>query len=229
MAGVTTTTDRTADRDETQAAGVLLDVDGTLLDTNYLHTLAWWRAFQRHGRTFPMHRIHELIGMGGDKLVPELAGEEIEGASDTWSEEFHRLLDDVTILPGARELVEALHDAGFVVVLASSAPGDDVGRFREVLDVDRWLAGATSSDDADGSKPDADIFEVAMDRYGLDPARTVAVGDSVWDARAAASAGIAFVGLETGGTEAARLLDEGAATVHADAAAMTEVVRRALS
>jgi HAD superfamily hydrolase (TIGR01509 family) len=205
---------------------VLLDVDGTLLDTNYLHALAWWRALRRHGRTYPMHQIHALIGMGGDKLVPELAGEDIDGASDDWSEEFHRLLDDVSLLPGARTLVETLHDVGLVVVLASSAPGDDVDRFREVLEVDRWLAGATSSDDADGSKPDADIFEVAMDRYGLDPARTVAVGDSIWDAKAAVRAGIHFVGVETGGTEAARLLDHGATAVHADAEAMAEAVRR---
>lgn len=205
-------------------AGVLLDVDGTLLDTNHLHALAWWRALRRHGRTFPMHRIHRLVGMGGDKLVPELAGEDIEGASDDWSEEFHRLSHEVTLLPGARDLVRVLHEEGLVVVLASSAPGDDVERFRELLDVDRWLAGSTSSDDADGSKPDPDIFEVAMDRFGLDPTQTVAVGDSIWDARAARRAGIAFVGVETGGTDRIRLLDEGALAVHADAAALADAV-----
>src|SRR5688500_285214 len=119
--------------------GVLLDVDGTLLDTNHLHALAWWRAFRRHDRTFPMHRIHRLIGMGGDKLVPELAGEEVAGAADAYAEEFDRLFDDATLLPGARSLVEALHDAGLAVVLASSSEADVLDRFLTLLDVDRWL------------------------------------------------------------------------------------------
>jgi HAD superfamily hydrolase (TIGR01509 family) len=205
-------------------AGALLDVDGTLVDTNHLHALAWWRALRRLDRTYPMASIHRLIGMGGDKLVPELTGREIDGASDAWQEEFHRLLDEVTLLPGARELVRALHDAGLVVVLASSAPEDDVERFRQLLDVEEWLAGATSSDDADASKPDADIFEVAMDRFGLDPAQTVAIGDTTWDAKAAARAGIAFVGVETGGTDRQPLVDEGALAVHPDAADLAEAV-----
>ncbi len=210
--------------DPSGSPGALLDVDGTLVDTNHLHALAWWRALRRLDRTYPMASIHRLIGMGGDKLVPELTGREIDGASDAWQEEFHRLLDEVTLLPGARGLVRALHDAGMVVVLASSAPEDDVARFRELLDVDDWLEGATSSDDADASKPDADIFEVAMDRFGLDPAQTVAIGDTTWDAKAAARAGIAFVGVETGGTDRQPLLDEGALAVHPDAADLAEAV-----
>lgn len=205
-------------------AGALLDIDGTLVDTNHLHALAWWRALRRFDRTYPMASIHRLIGMGGDKLVPELTGDEIDGADDAWQQEFHRLLGEVTLLPGARELVRTLHDAGLVVVLASSAPEDDVARFRELLDVDDWLEGATSSDDAEASKPDADIFEVAMDRFGLDPAQSVAVGDSIWDAKAAARAGIAFVGVETGGTDRQALLDEGALAVHPDAAALAAAV-----
>lgn len=208
------------------ASGALLDIDGTLLDTNYLHSLAWWRAFRRLGLVFPMQRIHDLVGMGGDKLVPELVGHPLEGASDAWSEEFQRLFDEVTLLPGARELVQRLHDGGLSVVLASSAPANDLERFREVLDVDHWIVGATSSDDVDQSKPEPDLFDVAMDRYHLDRARTMAIGDTPWDAKAATAAGIGFVGVETGGSHPDELRREGAARVYADADALADDLER---
>ncbi len=204
--------------------GVLLDLDGTLVDTNYLHALAWWRAFRRFDRTFPMQRIHHLIGMGGDKLVPELVGHELDGASDAWSEEFHRLFDDVTLLPGARDLVQRLHDAGRTVVLASSSPAEVLDRFRELLDVDAWIDGATTSDDADESKPDAEIFEVAMARYHLDRSSTIAIGDAIWDAMAAAKAGIGFIGVTTGGAHPDELRSEGAIEVYDDAATVAEAL-----
>ncbi|CAN5753928.1 HAD family hydrolase [soil metagenome] len=199
---------------------VLLDVDGTLLDTNHLHALAWFRAFRRHGQVHPMHAIHSLVGMGGDKLVPELAGEEVDGVEDAYSEEFDALFDDVTLLPGARELVQALHDAGLRVVLASSAKEKDLDRFRDVLDIDRWLDGWTSSGDVDASKPDSDLFDVAIDRFGLDRARTIALGDATWDAKAARRAKVGFVGVATGGTASADLLAAGAARVYEDAHAL---------
>ena len=207
-------------------AGVLLDVDGTLVDTNHLHVIAWCRAFRRTGHDLPLHRIHELIGMGGDRLVATLVGEGDPAVVDAWAEEFHHLRPEVRALPGARELVRRLHELELVVVLASSAPEGDVAAFRELLDVEDWLDGATSSDDADGSKPDPDIFEVAIDRYELDVGQTVAVGDSVWDARAAAQAGIGFVGVETGGTSAAVLSDEGARLVVRDPAELVERLDR---
>lgn len=190
------------------APGVLLDLDGTLVDTNHLHALAWWRAFRRFDRGFPMQRIHDLIGMGGDKLVPELVGHDLDGATDAWAEEFHQLFDEVTLLPGARDLVQTLHDSGRTVVLASSSPAKDLDRFRRLLDVDAWIDGATSSDDADESKPDAEIFEVAMDRYDLDRASTIAIGDTVWDAKAATKAGVGFIGVRTGGANSDELRRE---------------------
>jgi len=204
--------------------GVLLDVDGTLVDTNHLHVLAWSRAFRRAGRPVPMHRIHERIGMGGDRLVADLLGEDApqaDAVTSAWAEEFHHLWPEVRLLPGAKHLVRTLHLRRRTVVLASSAPADDVDRFRKLLDVDDWLAGATSSDDADASKPDPDIFEVAIDRFDLDPSATVAVGDSVWDARAAARAGIGFVGVESGGTDRRVLTEEGAVVVARDAAGLS--------
>ncbi len=204
--------------------GVLLDLDGTLVDTNHLHALAWWRAFRRFDRTFPMARIHDLIGMGGDKLVPELVGHDLDGASDAWSEEFDRLFDDVTLLPGARDLVQRLHDSDRTVVLASSSPTEVLDRFRELLDVDAWIDGATTSDDADESKPDAEIFEVAMARFHLDRASTIAIGDTIWDAKAAAKAAIGFIGVTTGGAHPDELRNEGATEVYDDAAAVAEAL-----
>lgn len=205
-------------------AGVLLDVDGTLLDTSYLHVLAWSRSFRRAGHDVAMHRIHELIGMGGDQLMAELIGEADPDVADGWAEEFHHLRPEVRLLPGAGELIRKLHAHQQVVVLASSAPTEDVAWYRELLDVDDVLAGATSSDDAEASKPDPDIFEAAIERFGLDAPSTIAVGDARWDGRAALRAGIGFVGVESGGTDADALRAEGAHLVARDAAALAEVL-----
>ena len=207
-------------------SGVLLDVDGTLADTNHLHVLSWCRAFRRTGHDVPMYRIHELIGMGGDDLVAELTGGQDAEVSDAWAEEFHHLRPEVQLLPGARDLVRALRAHQQAVVLASSSPLEDVAFFRDLLDGDEWLEGATSSDDADAAKPEPDIFEVAMERFDLDPERTIAVGDAVWDARAAQRAGIGFVGVESGGTSRQALLDEGANHVTRDAAELTTLIER---
>ncbi len=202
--------------------GILLDIDGTLLDSNHLHTLAWWRAFRSLGRTYPMVTIHALIGMGGDRLVPELAGEDVAGAEDAYAEQFDDLRADLSLLPGARDLVRRLADTGARVVLASSAREEDLEHFRTVLDIDEWLTGATSSGDAEGSKPSSDIFEVAIERHDLDRHRTVVVGDTIWDAEAAGRADLAFVGVETGGTRARELVAAGAIAAYRDAEALID-------
>ncbi|WP_421121648.1 HAD family hydrolase [Aquihabitans daechungensis] len=203
----------------------MLDLDGTLVDTNHLHVIAWCRAFRRTGHDVPMYRIHQLIGMGGDDLIAELVGHDAPEVSEAWAEEFHHLRPEVRALPGARDLVRELHTRHQVVVFASSAPEEDVSAFRELLDVEEWIAGATSTDDAEAAKPHPDIFEVAMDRFDLDPAATLAVGDAVWDARAAARAGIGFIGVESGGTSREVLAAEGALHVACDPAALTELLR----
>jgi HAD superfamily hydrolase (TIGR01549 family) len=206
--------------------GVLLDIDGTLLDTNWLHTVAWWRAFRSLELTFPMATIHHLIGMGGDKLVPELAGKEVDGAEDAYSREFRKLRSEAVRLPGAQELIRQLDRRGLRVVLASSAQEEDLDHFRSVIDMDDHLAGATSSGDADESKPDQEIFEVAMDRFDLDRARTVVIGDTGWDGDAAAKAELPFVAVQTGGWTVAELQFRGAIAVHDDAADLAREVTR---
>lgn len=210
----------------TRRPGVLLDLDGTLVDTNHFHVIAWCRAFRRSGHDVAMYRIHELIGMGGDDLIAELLGHEAPEVADAWAEEFHHLRPEVRVLPGARDLVRELHARAQAVVFASSSPEEDVRAFRELLDVEAWLAGATSSDDADAAKPHPDIFEAAMARFDLDPAATLAVGDAVWDARAAARAGIGFIGVQSGGTSPQVLAAEGAIHVVPDAAALVELLQQ---
>ena len=204
--------------------GALLDIDGTLLDTNWLHTLAWWRAFRSLDRTYPMAKIHRLIGMGGDKLVPELAGQRIDGAEDAYATEFEALRDEVVLLAGAQDLIRALHGRGVRVVLASSAKEDDLEHFRSVIGMDDLLAGATSSADADESKPDQDIFEVALDRFDLDRRRTLVIGDTGWDGDAAAKAHLPFVGVETGGWTDPDLRKHHAVAVLPDVEALAHLI-----
>lgn len=200
--------------------GVLLDIDGTLIDSTYLHTLAWGRALRSLGEAVPGAILHRLIGMGGDKLVPAAVGHAVEGAEEAYGREFARFHDELTLLPGARQLVARLVEGGFAVVLASSAREEDLEVFRDLLDVDDLLTGATSSGDAEDSKPDAEILEVAMARHGLDAEHTVVIGDTVWDGLAAQRAGIRFVAVETGGNPHDALVGAGARRVYADVAAV---------
>lgn len=201
-------------------SAVLLDVDGTLVDTNWIHTVAWARALRRCGRLVPMHRIHPLVGMGADLLVEELVGEEVPGASEAHHDEYEALRPDVRLLPGARELIRAVHDLGLAVVLASSSKEDELDFLRTLLDAEDWLSAATSSGDAEVSKPAPDIFAAALDRVGVAPERAIVVGDTVWDVQAADRAGLSTVGLLTGGTRGIELLGAGAVEVHEDPAAL---------
>lgn len=207
--------------------GILLDIDGTLLDTSHLHTLSWWRALRALGETVPMTRLHRLIGMGGDQLVPEALGHELEGADDEYGRQFERFYEEVVCLPGAHRLVEVMVDRGFTVVLASSAREADLKRFRQVLGVDDLIAGATSSDDAESTKPDSEIFDVALDDYGLDRDRTTVIGDTIWDGQAAQRGGLAFLGVESGGNPREALVGAGARAVYLDVGELADAADEA--
>ena len=174
--------------------GVLFDVDGTLVDTNYLHTLAWSRALIDLGEWAPMNAIHRLIGMGGDTLVPELLGHDVEGASDRRSARYAELIDEARPFPGAADLLRRVHDEGLAVVLASSAPVDELDAMIELLGVGDAIDATTSADDVDASKPEPDVFEAAARAGDIDLERCLVVGDSIWDIRAARAAGIGCVG-----------------------------------
>ena len=197
---------------------MLFDVDGTLVDTNYLHTLAWSRALADAGEWAPMHAIHRLTGMGGDQLVPKLLGHECPEAADARPRRYKELRGDIRVFPGAADLLRRAHDAGLVVMLATSSPKDELEAVLELLDAGDAIDGKTSADDVDGSKPAPDVFEAAMKSGSIDPAYAIAVGDSVWDIEAARAAGIGCVALESGGFSQHELSEAGAVHVYRDAA-----------
>lgn len=198
---------------------VIFDVDGTLVDSTYLHTLAWSRALRRHGHDVPMAAVHRAIGMGGDRILDQLVPGR-DRADDDALKGVHAALFEQTwpeLRPfdGAGELVRACRATGSQVALATSAGERDLKVLREVLDVDDVVDVVTGADDVDRSKPDPDLLLTAAGRLGLDdPAEAVVVGDSVWDVRAARRAGMRCVGVSCGGTGAAELLEAGAVAVH---------------
>ena len=205
---------------------MLFDLDGTLVDSNYLHTLAWSRALSDVGAWAPMNAIHRLVGMGGDQLVPRLLGHDVPGASDARAHRYRELLDEVRAFPGSADLLRTLHHAGLAVVLATSSPPDELDVAVRILDVDDSIDAVTSKKDVDRSKPAPDLFLAAMRAGMIDPARALAVGDSVWDLQAARAAGIGCVGVETGGFSQHELSEAGALHVYQD---VQEVGRQLLT
>jgi HAD superfamily hydrolase (TIGR01509 family) len=210
-----------------ERTGVLFDVDGTLVDTTYLHAVCWAEALRQHGHVVPMANIHHLIGMSGDKLLDELLGEQRDRDEDDALTDAHLTLyrqhwGRLVPLPGAAKLLFACADRGHSVVLASSASDEELGALTSTLDADDAIDVATSSSDADAGKPDPDILQAALDRSGLAPERVVFVGDAVWDGEAAKRAGVTFIGLTCGGTPAAELRYAGAVEVWRDPAELLE-------
>jgi HAD superfamily hydrolase (TIGR01509 family) len=200
---------------------VLFDVDGTLVDSTYPHTVAWWQAFRQNDLDVTMSRIHRAIGMGADQLVPEVtdgAEVDVDALADAHDALYSAYWPALRALPGARELVRRCHEAGLTTVLASSAGAREVGVLRTLLDVDDALDEATSSDDAEASKPAPDLVGVAIDKAGVAPAEAVFVGDAVWDVHACAKAGVRCIGLTCGGTSEAELAEAGAVAVYRDPA-----------
>jgi HAD superfamily hydrolase (TIGR01509 family) len=207
------------------ARGVLFDVDGTLVDTNYLHAVNWWEAFRQSGHTVPMARVHRAIGMGSDKLLDHLLGPDRDQEQDRAMRAAHLALyttywERLRPLPGAADLLRACAARGLRVALASSASKKELAALRRALDADDVIHTATSKSDAAASKPDPDIIAVALRATGLSPDHALLVGDSVWDVLAAERAGIICIGLTCGGTSAAELRDAGAVDTYDDPAAL---------
>jgi HAD superfamily hydrolase (TIGR01549 family) len=203
----------------------ILDIDGTLVDSNYFHAVAWYRALRDHDHTLPMWRIHRAIGMGGDQMIAALLGdeaEEREGDAIRESETGHYvdLIDEVRPLDGARDLIEDLKRAGGAVVLASSAKPDEVDHYLDLLDA-RDLADAwTTSGDVERTKPEPDLVDSALEKVGGGPA--VMVGDSVYDCEAAGNAGVETIAVLTGGFSDSELLRAGARIVFASIVELRE-------
>jgi HAD superfamily hydrolase (TIGR01549 family) len=197
------------------AGAAILDIDGTLVDTNYQHALAWYRAFRQHEVILPVWRIHRAIGMGGDQLVAALAGDEVEEekGDDIRATEkplYMQLIDEVEPFEGARELISELAAEG-EVILASSAKEDEVEHYVDLLDVGEIVKGWTTSADVEATKPEPDLVEAALEKAGTREA--VMVGDTVWDCKAAARAGVPSIAVLTGGFPRADLTEAGAGEV----------------
>ena len=199
--------------------GILFDVDGTLVDSTYFHTLAWWHAFRRFGHDVRMNSIHRCVGMGADKLVAELLGpdrdtDEDEGIADAHAAVFSTYWPYLRRFDGARELLVACKEAGLAVVLASSARDQDLAVLREAVGADDAVDAATSAADAEESKPAPDILVAALKAGGLEASEVLYVGDAVWDVQAAAALGIDTVGVTSGGYSGAELLEAGVVEVY---------------
>ncbi|MGP4000071.1 HAD family hydrolase [Streptomyces sp. 8N706] len=206
---------------------VLFDVDGTLVDTTYLHTVTWWEAIRQAGHRVPMSRSHRAIGMGSDHLVPHLIGEDHDPGEGERISAGHRTLyaeywTRLAPLDGAADLLRACADRGWTVVLASSAHRDELEAMRRALGAEDAVSGVTSADDVDASKPAPDLVLQALDRAGPSAGRVVFVGDSVWDVAACERAGVPCLGVLSGGISRQELLDAGAAEVYEDPAELLD-------
>ncbi len=195
---------------------MILDVDGTLVDTNYQHALAWHRALRDHGYTVQMWEIHRHIGMGGDQMVSALAGDEAEATAgdavrSAESEAYGAMIEEVEPMDGAFELLRELREDGARTILASSAKSDEVEHYIELLGgpdvIDDW----TSSADVERTKPHPDLVRSALEKAADGP--VVMVGDSTWDIKAASAADVPTLAVLTGGFSEEELRDAGAAEV----------------
>ncbi|MCU1366892.1 MAG: family hydrolase [Ilumatobacteraceae bacterium] len=204
---------------------VLFDVDGTLVDSNYLHTIAWSRALHSAGEWAPMNAVHRLIGMGSDSLLPALIGRDDSTISDAWRAEYEKLIGEVRAFPGAADLLSQLHESGLTIGLATSAPATHLERMIDLLGVEASIDFSTHADDVARAKPDPEIFLTAMARGGGDAHTTLVVGDSTWDVVAANAARIRCIALESGGFSRAELREAGAIEVYEDVDSLRENLR----
>jgi HAD superfamily hydrolase (TIGR01549 family) len=198
------------------SAAAILDVDGTLVDTNYHHALCWYRAFREHGTVLPVWRLHRHVGMGGDQFVEAVAGKRAEEElgdelRDRWERLFDKVIDEVEPLDGAHELIADLNGRGMRVVLASSAVEKHVEHFLDLLDARELADDWTTKDDVEKSKPEPDLVRAALAKAGTDDA--LMIGDTPWDIEAAGKLGIETICLMTGGFSEQELREAGAADV----------------
>ncbi|MCD5343172.1 HAD family hydrolase [Arthrobacter sp. AK04] len=199
--------------------GVLFDVDGTLIDSSYIHTVSWWGAFRQQGYDVPMASIHRHVGMGGDRLVDSLLPEGRDRALDPEILASHGALyashwPSLRALDGAKDLLAQCHTGGLAVALASSARRKDLEVMKSILDAEAFIDAATSANDAKNSKPAPDILVAALEAINVQAADAIYIGDAVWDMQAAAALEIPAIGVTCGGVSAGELRDAGAVEVY---------------
>jgi HAD superfamily hydrolase (TIGR01509 family) len=207
----------------TAGRAVLFDIDGTLVDTNYLHVLAWRRVFLDHGLPeITSARIHRLVGMGTDELLETLCGGPRPDLKPERARRFEALKSEIRAFPRAGDMLRTLHGRGVRVVLATSAEKDDLEALLAAIDADAAIDAVTSAGEVDKAKPHPDLFGVALEEAGTAPDATVVVGDTVWDVKAAERAGLRCVGVTSGGISRAELEAAGAAAVYDDVGALLD-------
>jgi HAD superfamily hydrolase (TIGR01509 family) len=209
----------------------VLDIDGTLVDTNYHHAIAWYRAFRRHGIVLALWRIHRHIGMGGDQLVGALTDErtEREHGDDIRSAEkelYFELIEEVEPMDGARELIMEIKRRGHAIVLASSAKEDEVDHYLDLLNARELTDSWTTSADVEATKPEPDLVRAALARADGSAHEAVMVGDTTWDVHAAKNAGVPTLAVRTGGFGADELREAGAAGVFESVVELCEQIER---
>jgi len=211
------------------STAVLFDIDGTLVDSNYAHVDAWWRAFRAAGESVDAWRIHREIGMDAGRLLEELLPDASDEVRST-AKQFHTAyysehMPQLRLLPGARELLAEVAARGHAVVLATSAPESELSVLRELLDASEWVTAETSSEDVEQAKPAPRIIQVALDKAGVDADHAVMVGDAMWDVESSGKVGLPCVAVMTGGIGGDELRNAGAAAVYDDAAAVLDALR----
>ena len=203
----------------------IFDIDGTLVDTNYQHALAWYRSFRQEGIVMPIWRIHRAIGIGNDRVVEMLAGEEVDRdlgdqLRDGQSAQYEEMIGEVEPMEGAHELLSDLKQAGHPIILASSATAEEAEHYLDLLDAHDSVDGYTTSSDVENTKPEPDIVKAALAKSGSESG--VMIGDSTWDCKAATRAGLPSIGVLTGGFSEQELSEAGATTVFDSVAHLRE-------
>ena len=211
--------------DFTRSPGaVLFDIDGTLVDSSYLHINAWLHALRAVGHPVDAWRIHRGQGMGSSELLAALLGEASDEVSSQakqhHSERYRQSSELLRAFDGARDLVAAVAQRGVTVVLATSAAPDELELLRSVLGIEDAVAEITAAEDVEAAKPEPDLIHVALQQAGVTADRAVYVGDTVWDVKACGKAGVACVGVLSGGISAAELTEAGAVAVYEDCRAL---------
>jgi HAD superfamily hydrolase (TIGR01509 family) len=207
-------------------AAVLFDVDGTLVDSNYLHVVAWWRSFRSQGYDVAMTRLHRTVGQGSDQLVESVLGHPDDAVSAAHTDFYGPFLHEVVAFPAAGEVLRAAKKLGCTVVLATSASKKEAEHLTGVIDADDAIDAITTKDDVDASKPAPDVVASALDKARVDAADAVFVGDTVWDIEAAKKVGVDCIALLSGGISEAELRDAGAVAVYRDVADLLKELDR---
>ena len=205
--------------DDAGMSVAILDIDGTLVDTNYQHALAWYRAFRDHGIVLAIWRIHRHIGMGGDQLVGALTDPDVERRlgeqiRSRESECYSEMIGEVEAMQDASETIRDLRERGHTVILASSAKQAEIEHYIELLDARELADGWTSAADVHATKPQPDLVNVALECAHASPEQAVMIGDSPWDVQAASRAGVQTVAVMTGGFSKEELRHAGAIEIY---------------